>query len=100
MARSQVIDNDLNPKWDEEFKLLVHEPEHQVNHQHCNLHTRIAHPDGHATLVMHEESFWVLTDKMRHGIVCVSVSEAAATHCTHCWLCNNLSPKPFVMQHQ
>ena len=30
MLRSQVIDNDLNPKWDEDFKLLVHEPEHQV----------------------------------------------------------------------
>ncbi|EIE27751.1 hypothetical protein COCSUDRAFT_45975 [Coccomyxa subellipsoidea C-169] len=30
MARSQVIDNNLNPKWDEEFKLLVHEPEHQA----------------------------------------------------------------------
>lgn len=31
MATSQVIDNDLNPKWNEEFKLLVHEPEHQVS---------------------------------------------------------------------
>lgn len=30
MSRSQVIDNDLNPKWNEDFKLLVHEPEHQV----------------------------------------------------------------------
>ncbi|KAK9917790.1 hypothetical protein WJX75_008296 [Coccomyxa subellipsoidea] len=30
MARSQVIDNDLNPKWNEGFKLLVHEPEHQA----------------------------------------------------------------------
>ena len=32
MARSQVIDNDLNPKWNEGFKLLVHEPEHQASH--------------------------------------------------------------------
>ena len=32
MSRSQVINNDLNPKWDEDFKLLVHEPEHQVCH--------------------------------------------------------------------
>jgi hypothetical protein len=30
MLRSQVINNDLNPKWDEDFKILVHEPEHQV----------------------------------------------------------------------
>jgi hypothetical protein len=30
MATSQVIDNDLSPKWDEDFKLLVHEPDHQV----------------------------------------------------------------------
>ncbi|BDA48413.1 Synaptotagmin-2 [Coccomyxa sp. Obi] len=30
MSRSQVIDNDLNPKWNEDFKLLVHEPEHQA----------------------------------------------------------------------
>ena len=30
MSRSQVIDNDLNPKWNEDFKILVHEPEHQV----------------------------------------------------------------------
>jgi len=30
MSRSQVIDNDLNPKWNEDFKLLVHEPDHQV----------------------------------------------------------------------
>lgn len=30
MMRSQVINNDLNPKWDEDFKILVHEPEHQV----------------------------------------------------------------------
>lgn len=32
MSRSQVINNDLNPKWNEDFKLLVHEPEHQVLH--------------------------------------------------------------------
>ena len=31
MSRSQVINNDLHPKWNEDFKLLVHEPEHQVN---------------------------------------------------------------------
>ncbi|CAL5224210.1 g6855 [Coccomyxa viridis] len=30
MSRSQVINNDLHPKWNEDFKLLVHEPEHQV----------------------------------------------------------------------
>ena len=30
MSRSQVINNDLNPKWNEDFKILVHEPEHQV----------------------------------------------------------------------
>ena len=35
MSRSQVIDNDLNPKWDEDFKLLVHEPEHQVFNSLC-----------------------------------------------------------------
>ncbi|CAK0785413.1 hypothetical protein CVIRNUC_008622 [Coccomyxa viridis] len=28
-SRSQVINNDLNPKWNEDFKILVHEPEHQ-----------------------------------------------------------------------
>ena len=32
MVSSQVIDNNLNPKWDEDFKLLVHEPEHQVRY--------------------------------------------------------------------
>lgn len=31
MVSSQVMENNLNPKWDEDFKLLVHEPEHQVN---------------------------------------------------------------------
>ncbi len=31
MVSSQVIDNDLNPKWNEDFKLLVHEPEHQAS---------------------------------------------------------------------
>ena len=30
MSKSQVINNDLNPKWNEDFKILVHEPEHQV----------------------------------------------------------------------
>ena len=30
MSKSQVIYNDRNPKWNEDFKILVHEPEHQV----------------------------------------------------------------------
>ena len=46
-SRSQVINNDLNPKWNEDFKILVHEPEHQVRGAqgmvccdcHCTYHT-------------------------------------------------------------
>ena len=46
MSRSQVINNDLNPKWNEDFKILVHEPEHQVRvaqgmvvfDRHCQNH--------------------------------------------------------------
>ena len=30
MWRSQVINHEKNPEWDEDFKLLVHEPEHQA----------------------------------------------------------------------
>ena len=30
MTKSQVINNDLHPKWNEDFKLLVHEPDHHV----------------------------------------------------------------------
>ncbi len=44
MATSQVIDNDLNPKWNEDFKLLVHEPEHQVSsHTLCVLPSVLVH---------------------------------------------------------
>ena len=30
MSKSQVINNDLNPKWNEDFKILVHEHEQKL----------------------------------------------------------------------
>lgn len=37
MVSSQVIDNERHPKWNEEFQLLVHEPEHQVKQMSSHL---------------------------------------------------------------
>ena len=37
MVTSQVIENDRHPKWNEEFQLLVHEPEHQVRQMNPHL---------------------------------------------------------------
>lgn len=58
MARSQVIDNDLNPKWNEGFKLLVHEPEHQASHSLAPLCELPRH-----ALSLHSE---VLEEVFRH----------------------------------